>query len=1003
MGLRKRPAGGRFLAGSEVVVTVATQSRKAVASPVLAGRTSELTLLVDALADPPAVAFVDGEAGIGKTRLLRECLCAKPLAGRTVLVANCPPLAEPFPLGPIVNGVRRFRPALADVRLSPLVGALRPLFPEWADVLPARPEPPEDPAETRQQLQAALTELIDRLGVELLVLEDAHWADTATLEWLLTLISSGDLAVSIVMTYRGAEVPEGSLLRRLSSRPLDEVTRVRVELAPLGVAATRQLVGSMLGTDQVSDQFAAFLHEHTDGIPLALEETIRLLRERHDIIRQHGTWTRKALDDLDVPATVRDSVLERVERLSPEAREVLRAAAILAEPADPSLLTRVAGIDDEAGERGVAGALAVGLLHDVAGGKLVFRHVLDAQAVVDDLPASQRWALHARAAAQLRRLDQEPVVRLARHFAEAGDVDNWCHYAEAAADLAYESGDDRSAVMLLQRLLTAVEHPIARRARLAIRLGQVAFFGAATLGESLLGQVVAGLRGVLDSSVCPPQARGELRLLLGRLLWRVGERSGAFAELEAAVPDLAHRPDLALRAMVNLAAPMVSEMPAAWHRQWLERAAALVPEHWSPAERLVFAHRRASTLLALGEQAGWDAIEELSGGAAGGGEDREIASSWLNAAWSSLLWGRYRDTRRLLTIAEEQIRRTRFERVARHALLAEAFLNWFTGRWAGLRDTALALAEVEDAEPSDRLFARYVMGLLDLAAGARASAARVLRGVADVQGRLAADVVVVMTPAALGRLHLAEGAATEAVRETERVVELIARKGVWMWATEIAPVRLQALIATGQLTDAEQLVAEFAAGTAGRKAPAPAAAVIVCQALLAEAHGELAEAARLFAGAAQAWAPLPRPYDELLALERQGCCQLAGGDRDEGIEVLTGTERRLRELGAKWDADRVAQLLRQHGVEVSRAWKRGRKGYGDQLSPREVEVVALIATGLTNKQVAERLYLSPWTVGKHLAAAMRKLGVRSRTAVGAAATDAGLLGPVAINDGSSED
>nr|WP_281386444.1 helix-turn-helix transcriptional regulator [Jiangella mangrovi] len=181
------------------------------------------------------------------------------------------------------------------------------------------------------------------------------------------------------------------------------------------------------------------------------------------------------------------------------------------------------------------------------------------------------------------------------------------------------------------------------------------------------------------------------------------------------------------------------------------------------------------------------------------------------------------------------------------------------------------------------------------------------------------------------------------------------------------------------MDDAVALVERFAAGLGDRAAPAPQAALLVCRGIIADGDGS--RAAELFAAAAAAWAELPRPYQELLALERQGLALLPDG---AALELLGTVQQRLRDLGARWDADRVAQVLRAHGVEVARAWRGGRRGYGDQLSPRELEVALLVAQGRTNRQVAEALFLSPRTVDRHLSAAMRKLGVASRTALAVA-------------------
>ncbi|WP_345409931.1 response regulator transcription factor [Nonomuraea salmonea] len=175
---------------------------------------------------------------------------------------------------------------------------------------------------------------------------------------------------------------------------------------------------------------------------------------------------------------------------------------------------------------------------------------------------------------------------------------------------------------------------------------------------------------------------------------------------------------------------------------------------------------------------------------------------------------------------------------------------------------------------------------------------------------------------------------------------------------------------------------------AGRDAPAAAAAVVTCQAMVAADPGE---AAGLFGRAAAMWAALPRPYDALLAAERRGRRLLDAGERERALTVLEESQRELAALGARWDADRVAHLLREQGVEVARPWRGGRKGYGDRLSPREVEIVRLVALGWTNKRIAESLNLSPRTVERHLSAAMRKLSVATRTALVTTAAADGLL------------
>ncbi|MPZ28980.1 MAG: AAA family ATPase [Micromonosporaceae bacterium] len=987
----RHPAASGPAAPEAAAPATGTLGPTTAAGPAFVGRDDELGAVLRALADPPALVLIEGEAGIGKTRLVREALGSPALRDRTVPIAGCPPVKEPFPLGAVVDGLRRLRPRVGDLGLSPLGGALRPLFPEWAGQLPPALEGLDDPVGTRHRLLRALTELVERLGVDLLVIEDAHWADVSTLEWLLTLSAVGDPGLSVVVTYRPTDVPEESLLLRLTSRPVPGMSQARVELGPLSRAQSQRMVGELLGAQGVSEEFAGFMYERTDGVPLAIEETVRLLRDRDDIAHRDGIWTRRVLAELQVPPTLRDSVLERLARLTPPARQVLEVAAVVAEPVDEPTLAAVGGLAEATGRAGLAAALASGLLQETSPGRFAIRHVFDAQAVSGAIPVSDRRRLHQRTAQVLERLDPPPVVRLAGHFREAGDLEQWCRYAEAAADLAWEAGDDRTAVVTLLDLLDQIEHPFGRRVRLVRKLFDAAFFGAAALGD-LAYRVADALRAVLDTDGLRQPERGEFRLHLARMLWTVGEGLAAAEQMEAAIPDLGDRPNLAIHAMNNIAMAVVPDWPAARHRWWLSRATELAERSGSPADQQAVAWARATGLLLLGDEAGWTAARELPQVASGARELRILNKRRLNVAEATLPWGRYDETRRQVDAVVGYVESSGYQRRVSKARLVRNYLDWYTGQWRDLATAAADVAAAEESEPLEKLRARQLMGLLDLAAGARARAERQLRAVASEYARLnhvqAEELAV---PAALGRLCLADGAVDEALQVTTPAIEMITRKDVWLWATDIAPVRLDALVAGGRLGDAEQLVSQFAAGLADRAAPAPAAALDTCRAILAGARGDPAAAAERFVAAAAAWAALPRPYDQLLTLERQGCCLLAAGRTDPALTVLADAQQRLSELGARWDADRLAQRLRQHGVTVARTWRGGRRGYGDQLSPRELEVVRLVSKGMTSQEVGEAVFLSPRTVDQHLRNAMRKLDVRSRTALATAVAETNAL------------
>ncbi|MGI5269045.1 ATP-binding protein [Nonomuraea sp. CA-218870] len=972
------------------------------AVPAFVGRESELAACRRALAGDPAIVLVEGEAGVGKSRLLRELLSTRP---DRCLVAFCPPFREPYTLGPVVDAVRQAVGSVAGLGLSALAGALRPLFPEWADELPPAPEPSEDARAARHLLFRALDEALDRLRVSVLAVEDAHWADEATLEFLLFLAARHPLRTGLVVTYRPDDVPQTSLLLRLSSRL--PATGLRLTLQPLDVARTGALVSSMLDDEPVSPAFAQLLHRHTDGVPLAVEESVRLLYERADLTRMNGEWARRKLARIDVPPTVRDAVLERVARLRPAARAVLQAAAVLSAPADE---TTLAALVHKPGERrpedrrpdalgpdrrrpdglaldglagpldGLAEALACGLLRE-DGGSLSFRHVLASRAVYEAIPPPRRRAMHLRAGRALASRTPLPVSQLARHFREAGDVAAWRRHAERAACLALAAADEAGAASLLYDLITHPASPPADAARLVAAIPFSSF-----TGDDRFQGLVRSLRSALEPGRLPPEDAAETRYQLGRVLMIMEEYEAGRAELKKAVAHLPPGSLSAARIMTYLGWPREPSTPAATHLRWLRRAAEAA-DSVPAGERLNLLVERATALLMLGEEEGWAETRRMTREPADAEEARHLGKGLLNLGDAAVRWGRHADAARYLARAELITERHGFLRYRDVILATRLHLDWYEGRWRGLADRAAGLMDNEAVQPVTRLEAILVAALLRAAAGDDGAGERFEHVLAESR-RYGAVELLAEPAAALCGLLLARGDAGRALRVTDEPVRQAAEKGIWLWAADLAPARVRALAAAGRTDEAGELVDAFAAWVRGRDAPASWAGLVLCHAILDEVRAGPAEAAAAYGRAADAWQRLPRPYDALLAQERQVACLLAAGETGTALPLARLVLQGLTALGARAAAERVAGLLRDHHVEVR---GRGRRGYGDQLSPRELEVVRLLATGKTNREIAAVLSRSPRTVAAQVNSAMRKLGVNSRTALAVGAVEAGLV------------
>jgi DNA-binding CsgD family transcriptional regulator/tetratricopeptide (TPR) repeat protein len=956
--------------------------------PGFVGRDRELVSLIDTLSGAePAVVLVEGEAGVGKSRLVHEFLAsANP---GDVLTSACLPLGQPFTLGPVVDALRSAGDDVAQLRLSGLAGALRPMFPEWAAHLPADPEPLADARAARHRLFRALAELIDALETKVLVVEDLHWADEATLEFLVFLAArQAHRAAHLLLTFRSGEVPSGSLVHRVPSCAPANARKLRIALEPLDVPSTEQLMASMLHDQPVSKAFARAVHDRTAGLPLAVEESVRLLHDRAELVHADGGWGGRSVEGVRVPATIRDSVQERVRRLSAPAQRFLQAAAVFGDPAGVAELAKVGDLDADEAARGFAEGVDCALLRQDGRAQAMFRHGLIAAAVRELVPPLARLEMHRRAVSVLETATAPPLALLVRHCRASKDSSRWGHYAERAANLAVSAGDAATAITLLNDVIAQAELPPDDRARLAETLA-VAALSRKAFFVDLVEQTARTLRVVVDAPDLTPAQRARIRNPFGRLLMQMGDYETGRSELEAAIPYLDGVPLEAARVMIYLGWPRGASWPAARHLGWLRRAERVTPRSLpEPARTNVIVHR-ATALLLLGEEAGWAVAREIDANVTGQARLAASASGYLNTGHAALLWGRYRDARDRLRTARQLAARIGDERVLHDIALTQAHLDWLSGSWDGLADRVSTLID-RDADPLNQLEGMLVAGLLAVAAGHDRVAYESLSLLVKETWRRGVLDQLAEPAAALARLLIRQGRVQDAVEITDQPVSLIAHKRIWIWGAEIVPVRVEALLAVGGSDDARRLVDTFARGLRGRPAPGPAAAVPHSRALLAEARGDLSLAARLFDRAASAWQALPRPYDALLARERQARCLLAVGRPDQAREVFAATRDGLAQLGARVDERRAATQLGADETDVG-AVRRGRRGYGDQLSPRELEVIHLVVAGRTNREIAGALNRSPKTVATQLNSAMRKLKVSTRTALAVSALDAGLV------------
>ncbi|WP_162788334.1 LuxR C-terminal-related transcriptional regulator [Amycolatopsis albispora] len=813
----------------------------------------------------PALILIGGEAGIGKTRLVSGMRHA----GRR-FVGRCSPLREPLPLGPVVEALG-------------VAGGF-----------------------------AGLRTLLADAGPATLVIEDLHWADNATWDFLRYLCPRLPDGLRVVLTYRPEE-----------TRPIDLAAgapaAVEITLSPLTKAEGAELAAAHLGVRAVSAAFADRLHALTAGVPFVIEEVVRALPDSTALF-----------GDLQPSVALRGSFAQRLDRVSAPARAAVVAAAVFAVPVEEALLGTPEAVDE---------ALEAGLLVTTGPGRFSTRHALASRAIEDLLGVAERRAAHRAAADALAKADPVPALRLAHHSREAGRVRDWVRYAVAAGEQAHRTGEGDAVVGLLAGALAAPGLTRADRLRLATLLGKVAAHGSSH------DVAIKVLRASLTEDFAPVE-RGEIRFALAMLLCQQGgDRAEGRHQLTVAADELAPRPELAARAMAALAVAGDGTEAVAERRKWAARALALLDDVADPEVRTAVRVNHATVLVFACDPGGRAAAERVL---AEPGVPAQLCRAAVNFADAAAWLGHPEDARRMLTRA----RALADEDEYLDAVMAGTRLraDFAAGDWAGLAERAEVVRADAWRLPEVDAEARLVLGELALARGDLVTARHELCAVAEIA---AADLSMPMLLAARTAL------ARIGPQPLTELVVAVRKQELWVWAADLVPLVVR------DCDDAEGLLDEIRAGLAGLDAPLAAAGAHLTAGMV---HGDETE----FTAAVEGYRRLGRPYSALRAAEVFAELRLRSGDE----KPLARTAAGYTALGASWDAARCAETLRRNGYRIPH--RRGRRGYGQALSPREKSVAELAGRGLTNRQIAESLFLSIRTVEAHVASAMRKRRVRDR-------------------------
>jgi DNA-binding CsgD family transcriptional regulator len=990
-------------------------------SPVLVGRDEQMAALDGALDSVrqggPAAVLLGGEAGVGKSRLISEFSAAARLAGARVLTGGCMQLgADGLPFAPFTAILRDLVHEMgADAFAAMLPGrATR----ELARLLPelGTPAAEGDSGTARarlfEEMLSALEQLSSRSPV-VLIIEDAHWADRSSRD-LLTFLIGNQRAIGgalVLVTYRSDELHRTHPLRPLLAT-LDRIDWVdRIDLPRFTRQETEDLTVRILGR-RTDPGVVDALFRRTEGNPLFVET---LLCCDGDVSGE-------------LPDSLRDLLLDSVQRLPEQTQEVLRAASAGGNVTGHALLAAVTGLDDAALTRALRPAVIANVLRAEADG-YAFRHELIREAVHEDLLPGEHGRLHARfaeaiGADQMLVPPGRAAIEMAHHWNSAHDstwalISAWQAAAQAgravapaerlgllarvlelwdqvpdAADrigaqhvvvleeataAAHDAGEYERAVALASAALKELD-PAAEPVRAGDLLRQRGQFrmklGRADFAEDLDKALE------LVSAEVAPAARAQIMLDIARCDPDVS-RDRSFAEEALALARQIGDPVVEANALLTLA--MFEADAAAQQAGPDSDAIRQIAEGRAQAER-VGAHelllKAAINESHLLEGAGEHELAALAAGrgVAAAQEQGLLRTEGsvlaINQAEPLCALGRWDEatavTELTLRLSPLPIRRAQLEVLNGQIALARGDLE-AAGEAAAAARAALRGVLYEDQHqlPAAEFEITLALGSQGPAAGLSA-AAQVMDSweLSGSSPRYAWPVVMAATSACLAAARQAvvardERLGSDAAATADRL-RTIAEK----------------LYAFGNRQHAFQLTFTAAEETTAR----------LLTGLAETGSGQTADLVPAWDLAAAAWEAVSEPYPLAKSLLHAAECAIADGDRETATERLRRAAVLTAGLGALPLSLDIAALARRARISLSEGVPAGEgAGPAAGLTERELEVLRLVAAGRSNRDIAAELFISPKTASVHVSNILGKLGAATRTEAAAKAHTLRLL------------
>ncbi len=949
---------------------------------MLVGRESEITQLLGAFekarAGSGGIIMIAGDSGIGKTTLARGALSQSRFIqfyGRAV-----PEAKTPYGLlaGALRDGLGKVSAKAVDE--NPLKQHLSVLLPEIGAAAEER---------SGELIREAVVNTIVSAANEgfiCLYLEDIHWADSATLEMLPHLAERFIRErILILATYRNDEISREHPVRLLRN----DLRRARlfqeIALQPLDRTASGKILTEIFG-DELSDSLVSSIHEQTQGIPMFVEELGRTLKAGEYLHRDKSGLELATGLEMPLPESIRDAILLRFEGLTPEARQQLEAAAIIGAEFDLELLVKLSGT-----EEGLEELFRKKFLEEISNGKIQFRHTLICEAMKSETTWTRRRNLH-RAVGEYLERNGAPAEAIAEHWLACQENVKarraLMESARASCKVHAFRDSARSANRALE--IWPVTEDVEER------LALLENFAHCAKVSGQLHDSVRAYKELAENETVKRDLRryAEIMRSLATVYglqgaWNHSTRvrrgaAAAFAGLERYEDASSEWLAVASRECASLRLNDAAEA--------IEKSLQLVKK----------TERRDIEARALGLRGYIQAMRGLyDDGMKSAQEALSLALSINDAESASDAYRRlagameyssdYTGSREAYFTAINYCRASEIDFQAKLCMGCMAWILFRLGEWNRALDICKDVLADGDPPRGTLEAAQGLAGLIRALRGETKSARKYLRECLAASRREQYEVFLLLIPWGEAVIQEIEGNYEQAA---ECYLEIIHR---WHNTDDCHDVLAPACAAAaifGKINDARRLsecievVSAIASKTGLNEAMAILAYALGENAMIT---GNKGEAAEKFAQAAEQFERLSLPLEYARALFRQGLALISLQDAVKGTGLIAEAANIAKKLGCRPLAAEISAVHDEDQVKPEKRWlSQGFTGNG--LTRRQTEILRHLATGMTNREIAEKLFLSSRTVDMHVSNILERLNCRSRTEASQRARDLGLSG-----------